>query len=97
MSGAIVKSPNVRVEEITLRVWGKWVRERIPEGGIKKKGRIIPRVSSFRLRSRTILLAWEMNYEGLENRMARGCMLFGESRGSVSARYERQSLYYYVT
>lgn len=92
MSGAIVKTPNVRVEEIALRVWGRWgMREQIPQGGIKKKkGRLIPRVSSFRLRSQTTLLAWEMNYKGLENRMGwRYNMLFGESRGSVSARHER--------
>lgn len=37
MSGAIVKSPNVRVEEIALRVWGRRVRERNLEGGIQKK------------------------------------------------------------
>ena len=47
----------------------------------RKKGRIIPRVSSFHLRSRTTLLAWEMNYEGLENRMGwTYCTLFGAAR-----------------
>lgn len=37
MSGAIVKSPDVRVEEIALRVWGRWGESRFRKEGSKKQ------------------------------------------------------------
>jgi len=54
VSGTIMKPSDVRVEEIALRVWDRpWVRTRLAEEMREKKGSLIPRVSSFPLRSRT--------------------------------------------